>query len=156
MSDDTNPTQESDGSTTQRGLAYGAIRGASFMVLAGVSFLAAFGTMPVAALPPSGSGVAGQTLLCNGSQATGLGRIMNFFMQSSFSLGLVGAVAMWQFQSVVEIVTFTRERKKQAKQQKQTIAAATASLLAIGPIMKYGGAAIGITFAQCIDFVPFL
>jgi hypothetical protein len=151
MTQDSPTTDEPDGDLTKR-LASAALSGTPFLLMALASFILAFST-PVAA---AASGSAGSSLMCNGSTPTGLGKVMNFILQSTFSVGLIGAVAMWQYQSLVEIITFDRESRKQAKQQKQRIGMAVLSLIGIGPLAKYGGQAIGVTFSACVDFTPFL
>jgi hypothetical protein len=46
---------------------------------------------------------------------------------------------------------------QQAQQRKQSVAKATLSLIAVGPLAQYGLLpAIGLKYASCVDFTPFI
>jgi len=128
-------------------------------VLAGFRFIrvlqvlpwAAIGIMlfasPTLATQGAGSGLCG---------TDGAPTFINGFMQLSFSIGVLGAIGMFQLQNAQEVFSIDQETKKKIKKRKSGILKGAGMLIATPLGVKYGLPKLGISVASCIKIVPFV
>jgi hypothetical protein len=81
--------------------------------------------------------------------------IIEGFLKITVALGVVGLVLVWQLDSLVEMVTVSREQKLAIKQHKRGAIKSAGTLIIIGPLFTVAGILMGLPIADCVDLIPF-
>lgn len=98
--------------------------------------------------PQDGGASGSGNTICESD--TGLVEAITGLMMILESLGLAGAVVMWKWQSVVQIVTPDPKDQERLQQKKNQIKRGVLGLLAVGPLYVLGGSVMGLPIATCI------
>lgn len=112
--------------------------------------LALIATQPALAQGDSGT----VNPVCQDESNT-LATMIEGFVQVTTGLGIMGLLVVWQAESLTEMFTSNRERKKAIKDHKMTALKSAATLVVLGPLFSVAGAAMNIPIAQCVDLIPF-
>lgn len=82
-----------------------------------------------------------------------LGSLVNTWLQMMFSIGVVAAIGMYQYETLVGMVTFKQSQKRYMKEKKRDIVKAIVVLIAVGPLFTiFASSTIGS--AGCVSFIP--
>jgi hypothetical protein len=123
----------------------------------GVLTLLLLGLMASAAAPVAaqdGSGSSATNPICQDSSNT-LSDMIEGFVQITTGFGLMGLLVVWQADSLMEMVTLSREQKAKIKQHKRGAMRSAAVLVVLGPLFTVAGPTMGLPIAQCVDLIPF-
>jgi len=94
--------------------------------------------------------------MCDGAQAQVFGRLMNLMIQLAVTAGLAGGVVIWQWNKAKKLLRLEQGQQAQIEQRQQQIKAAVATLVIGPPLAEILLAQIGVTFADCLEFTPFI
>lgn len=81
--------------------------------------------------------------------------VIEGFVKLTAGLGVMGLVAVWQVDSLAEMVSLNPEQKKQLKRHKRGAGKSAAVLTLAGPMATVGGALMGIPIISCVNLIPF-
>jgi hypothetical protein len=81
--------------------------------------------------------------------------IIEGFLKITVALGVIGLILIWQVDSLVEMVTVSREQKLAIKQHKRGAMKSAGTLVIIGPLFTVAGLLMGLPIAECVNLVPF-
>lgn len=148
-----------DGSTTEQGPSGGdgptasgdpaggaATRRHPRWVPVGALAIVALSVVPATALAAA-EPVVLQSELCN----TNIPTYLTGFLQITTVLGLVGAIAVWQADTLAEVLTMNPAQKRNLRSHKRSAAKAAVTLLLIGPVSWALVQAMGLPMASCFD-----
>lgn len=119
----------------------------------GTTGLALLVLVSVLAMPAAAQTDAGG-MLCDGpDDPNELGDLVNRWLQMMFSIGVVAALGMYQYESIVGLLTFKQSQKRYMKEKKRDVVKAVIVLVAAGPLFTiFAGTTLGT--AECITFIP--
>jgi hypothetical protein len=92
--------------------------------------------------------------ICADDSGTLVG-IIEGFLKITVALGVIGLILVWQLDSLVEMVTVSREQKLAIKHHKRGAMKSAGTLVIIGPLFTVAGILMGLPIAQCVDLIPF-
>lgn len=69
-------------------------------------------------------------------------------------LGVVGFIAAYQANRLVDILPLRPDQQKKLKQQRRKMMGAAGSVLMIGPMYEIGAQAMNLPIPQCITLIP--
>ena len=81
--------------------------------------------------------------------------IIEGFLKLTVALGVIGLILVWQLDSLVEMVTISREQKLAIKQHKRGAMKSAGTLVVIGPLFTVAGVLMGLPIAECVNLIPF-
>lgn len=81
--------------------------------------------------------------------------IIEGFLKITVALGVIGLILIWQVDSLVEMVTVSREQKLAIKQHKRGAMKSAGTLVIIGPLFNVAGLLMSLPIAECVNLVPF-
>jgi hypothetical protein len=136
---ETESTVEQD-SANENGRVYRSLQTGLDTVLVVGFVLVAFNT-PVAAQTNT-------TAIC---QQSGLENAINGFLSLTTGVGLIGALGMYKFNVLVEILAMNPEQKKQLKRKKNDIKKGVILLVGSGPLFGLAGSLMGLPIASCVN-----
>lgn len=92
-----------------------------------------------------------QSAVCD---ATGLPQMISGFFQLTSGIGLIGAVVVWQANSLAEMFTLDRDQINTLKRYRQRALKSALVLVILGPLYSVAGAMMGLPLAACVDLTP--
>lgn len=87
-------------------------------------------------------------------EATGLPQMISGFFQLTTGIGLIGAVVVWQANSLAEMFTLGPDMIHQMKQYKGRALKSALMLVILGPLYSVAGSMMGLPLASCVDLTP--
>lgn len=109
--------------------------------------------MPVAAQEEDGASAGG--MLCDDGNKNDLGNLVETWLQMMFSIGIVAALGMYQYETLVGMLTFKQSQKRYMKEKKRDVAKAAVVLLGAGPLFTiFVGTTDAFGGAGCVSFIP--
>ncbi|MCU4802725.1 hypothetical protein OB920_20395 [Halobacteria archaeon HArc-gm2] len=87
-------------------------------------------------------------------EADGLPEVISGFFQLTTGIGVIGAVAVWQGDSLLEMFTVSPDQRERLKRHKRVALKSVVILLGLGPLYTVAGSMMGLPLAECVDLVP--
>nr|WP_218155542.1 hypothetical protein [Halomicrobium zhouii] len=87
-------------------------------------------------------------------EADGLPEVISEFFQLTTGIGVIGAVAVWQGDSLLEMFTVSPDQRERLKRHKRVALKSVVILLGLGPLYTVAGSMMGLPLAECVDLVP--
>ena len=87
-------------------------------------------------------------------EADGLAGAISGFFRITTGVGLIGVIAVWQADSLVEMFTVSPDQRERLKRHKRVALKSVVILLGLGPLYTVAGSMMGLPLAECVDLVP--
>ena len=113
----------------------------------GVQVLLALLLVGLLASSPAAAQQSGTSSLCN-SQA--LADFFGGLFKATTLLGISGALVVYKWQTLMEVISFNQQQRKAIKQKKSDVMRGVAVLVLIGPAYTTIGSMMGLPGASCV------
>lgn len=106
------------------------------------------------AAPAAAQTSAGGMLCDSSGSANSLGSLVNTWLQMMFSIGIVAALGMFKYNTLVNMLTFNQSQKRKMKEKKSDVVKGVFVLAGVGPAFTILASNAGLGTASCITFIP--